>query len=80
MYDNTANIAAGANKDATTYDQTAEAQGLYDEPAFKTAQDKENPVYESTDNLADGNMMHDDGPGAEAELKEDGGYLDVNAE
>jgi len=79
MYDNTANVAAVANKD-TTYDQTAEAQGLYDEPAFKTAQDKENPVYESTDNLADGNMMHDGGPGAEAELKEDGGYLDVNAE
>ncbi len=31
----------------------SEAQGLYDEPAFKAQADKENPLYESTEDLLD---------------------------
>jgi hypothetical protein len=77
MYDNQAGIAASSHAASAP---SAEDQGLYDEPAFKAATDKENPVYESTDNLA---APADDGVALvnhDEAANEDGGYLDVNAE
>jgi hypothetical protein len=48
----------------------ADDEGLYDEPAFNGA--KENPLYQSTDNLFDGEE--------EGDMEDGGGYLDVAPE
>lgn len=78
MYDQTSAVKQ------PTYDSNAgaeeDAQGLYDEPAFKTQTDKENPVYESTENIVE---AHQDIGGYEQGAdngQDDGGYLDVHAE
>lgn len=74
MYDEPA--AAGVQP---TYDAAhTEGEGLYDEPAFNQSTTKQNPVYQSTENIAEaanalGGEYHptDDGPD---------GYLDVSPE
>jgi len=49
------------------YDQGGGGEGLYDEPAFNAGNEaKQNPMYESTEDLAEGPADGDDG-----------GYLDV---
>jgi hypothetical protein len=51
-----ATTAESKQEGASTYDEHAQgmnpSEGLYDEPAFNNKSDKENPLYESTENLA----------------------------
>jgi hypothetical protein len=84
MYDNMNNANNTAQPTYDNREGDEANQGLYDEPAFRTETDKENPLYESTDNLAmeptptlrDGNMD----VSANDEEGGDNGYLDVAAE
>lgn len=55
------------------YEADAGADGLYDEPAFNDAS-KANPLYQSTDNIAEGT---DGYLATSAEEETGGGYLDV---
>ena len=50
--------------------ETGDNEGLYDEPAFNADANKANPVYQSTENLAEDYGTYGDN-------EEGGGYLDV---
>jgi hypothetical protein len=65
MYDEPAKLAPEALYDDA--EQEPHDEGLYDEPAF--AQGKENPMYQSTEDILDSAAGGDEG--------EEGGYLDV---
>jgi hypothetical protein len=79
MYDNMKG-ATGASS-APAADKGEDAQGLYDEPAFKTQTDKENPMYHSQEDLAApagvplNSNFEDEHPGA----NEDGGSFLVSS-
>jgi hypothetical protein len=53
MYDSSPkpNDSQGQDNGEGLYDNNGDNAGLYDEPAFAAKSDKENPLYESTENL-----------------------------
>lgn len=84
MYDDpTSGVDSAPTYDAAT---GGDNEGLYDEPAFNQAANKDNPLYESTEDLTggdEGGYLDTDAAGDEGGYLdtepggEEGGYLDV---